>query len=41
MKDYCDYLILVPSEETPRIQEGHLLFLHIFAELLEDLIFPE
>jgi len=41
MKNYCDYLILVPSEETPRIQEGHFLFLHIFAELLEDLIFPE
>ncbi|WP_156955566.1 D-sedoheptulose-7-phosphate isomerase [Thermodesulfobacterium hydrogeniphilum] len=40
MKDLCDYLILVPSKETPRIQEGHLLFLHIFSELLEDLIFP-
>lgn len=40
MKNYCDYLICVPSTETPRIQEGHLLFIHIFSELLEDLIFP-
>jgi len=39
MKDVCDYLILVPSFETPRIQEGHLLFLHIFSELLEEIIF--
>ncbi len=39
MKEYCDYLILVPSFNTPRIQEGHLLFLHIFSELLEDLLF--
>jgi len=40
MKDFCDYLILVPSRETPRIQEGHLLFLHIFSELLEEILFP-
>ncbi len=39
MKDYCDYLILVPSDETPRIQEGHLLFLHLFSELLEEMLF--
>jgi len=41
MKDLCDYLILVPSHETPRIQEGHLLFLHIFSELLEEVIFQD
>ena len=41
MKNFCDYLILVPSRETPRIQEGHLLFLHIFSELLEELIFQD
>ncbi len=40
MKDYCDYLILVPTKETPRIQEGHLLFLHLFSELLEEILFP-
>jgi D-sedoheptulose 7-phosphate isomerase len=41
MKEICDYLILVPSFETPRIQEGHLLFLHIFSELLEEIIFSQ
>ncbi len=41
MKELCDYLILVPSMETPRIQEGHLLFLHIFSELLEEIIFQD
>jgi len=41
MKDFCDYLILVPDFETPRIQEGHLLFLHIFSELLEEIVFSQ
>ncbi|MFN4196976.1 MAG: SIS domain-containing protein [Caldimicrobium sp.] len=39
MKPYCDILIIVPSTNTPRIQEGHLLFLHIFSELLEEKLF--
>jgi len=39
MPPLCDYLILVPSKETPRIQEGHLLFLHLFSELLEVSLF--
>jgi D-sedoheptulose 7-phosphate isomerase len=30
-----DYLIAVPSESTPRIQEVHLLMLHIMAEEIE------
>lgn len=41
MKELCDYLLLVPSYETPRIQEGHLFFIHIFSELLEELISTE
>jgi D-sedoheptulose 7-phosphate isomerase len=39
MKEFCDILILAPSKETPRIQECHLLFIHIFAELVEKSIF--
>lgn len=39
MAPLCDILILVPSSDTPRIQEGHLLFLHIFSELLEISLF--
>ena len=31
-----DYLLDVPSESTPRIQEVHLLILHILAEAIEE-----
>lgn len=31
----CDYLLEVPSDVTPRIQEVHLLILHILAEEIE------
>jgi D-sedoheptulose 7-phosphate isomerase len=31
-----DYLLDVPSAETPRIQEVHLLLLHLLAQALED-----
>jgi len=30
-----DYLFDVPSRSTPRIQEVHLLFLHLLAEEIE------
>ena len=32
MVELCDHLIQVPSEETPRIQEGHLILGHIICE---------
>ncbi|RUM88017.1 MAG: phosphoheptose isomerase [Thermodesulfatator sp.] len=41
LPEVCDLVLLVPSRETPRIQEGHLLFLHTFAELLEEACFGE
>jgi len=31
-----DYLLDVPSKSTPRIQEVHLLLLHLMAQLLEE-----
>jgi len=31
-----DYLLDVPSESTPRVQEAHLLLLHLLAQELED-----
>ena len=40
MKDYCCYLINVPSTDTPRIQEAHILIGHIICELIEKNIFP-
>jgi D-sedoheptulose 7-phosphate isomerase len=39
MKDISDYLINVPSTDTPRIQEAHGLIGHIICELIESTIF--
>lgn len=39
MKALCDHLIYVPSEDTPRIQEAHILAGHIICELVEDRLF--
>jgi D-sedoheptulose 7-phosphate isomerase len=39
LADLCDYLLKVPSAETPKIQEGHLILGHILCGLLETAIF--
>lgn len=39
MKDLCRYLINVPSSDTPRIQEAHILIGHIICEQVEALLF--
>lgn len=39
MKEISDYLINVPSNDTPRIQESHILVGHIICELVETNIF--
>ena len=39
MHELCDYLIEVPSGETPRIQEGHLVLGHILCGLVEQALF--
>ena len=31
----CDYLLNVPSDDTPRIQEGHILLGHVICEGVE------
>ncbi len=41
LKNAVDYCICVPSNETPRIQECHILIGHILAELVEQTIFQE
>ena len=40
MKNKCDYLINVPSSDTPRIQESHIMIGHIICELVETALFP-
>ncbi|MEQ1765998.1 MAG: D-sedoheptulose 7-phosphate isomerase [Methylotenera sp.] len=38
--DLCDFSIEIPSTETPKIQEGHLLLGHIICGLVELRMFP-
>jgi D-sedoheptulose 7-phosphate isomerase len=39
MKSSSDYLINIPSTDTPRIQESHILAGHIICQLVEEKIF--
>lgn len=39
MKDISDYLFNVPSNDTPRIQESHILLGHIICQLVEEKVF--
>lgn len=39
MNGICRYLIKVPSNDTPRIQESHILIGHIICEIVENNIF--
>ena len=41
MKDLCDYCLEVPSADTPKIQEGHLVLGHIICGLVENAMFGE
>jgi len=41
MNNLCDHLLAVPSSETPKIQEGHLVLGHIICGLIENSIFAE
>jgi D-sedoheptulose 7-phosphate isomerase len=39
IKSICDYLINIPSTDTPRIQESHILLGHIVCQLVEEKFF--
>jgi len=39
MRDLCDYCLCVPSNETPRIQESHILIGHIICAVVEEALF--
>jgi D-sedoheptulose 7-phosphate isomerase len=41
MKQKCDFLLNVPSNDTPRIQEAHILLGHIICEIVESKVFPK
>ena len=40
MKALADYLLNVPSADTPRIQESHIMIGHIICEIVEAKMFP-
>ena len=39
IKTVADISIIVPSNDTPRIQEGHITIIHIICDLLEKRLF--
>lgn len=41
MKDLCDHLLNVPSNDTPRIQESHITIGHIICQLVEEELFKK
>jgi len=41
MAEFCDYMIKVPSNITPRIQESHILIAHIICATVEEALFGE
>lgn len=41
MVEMCDFLLAVPSADTPKIQEGHLVLGHTLCGLVESAIFKK
>ena len=41
IRDYTDYLISIPSDVTPRIQESHIMIGHIICCLVEKTLFGD
>jgi D-sedoheptulose 7-phosphate isomerase len=41
LKALSDFLINVPSDDTPRIQESHIMLGHIICQFVEEIYFAE
>ena len=41
LAEHCTYKLNVPSDDTPRIQEAHILIGHIICEAVELALFPK
>lgn len=39
IKAACDIPLIIPSDDTPRIQEGHITVIHIICDLIEQGLF--
>ncbi len=40
MLELCDFCVKIPSDDTPKIQEGHIVVGHIVCGIVEQQIFP-
>jgi D-sedoheptulose 7-phosphate isomerase len=41
LKSMCDIILEIPSTDTPRVQESHILIGHILCEHVEKILFPK
>lgn len=41
IKSLCDISVVIPSNETARIQETHIFIAHLWCEAIEEILFPE
>ncbi len=39
IRELCDIPLVIPSNDTPRIQEGHITVIHILCDLIEQGLF--
>jgi D-sedoheptulose 7-phosphate isomerase len=39
IKSLCDIPLIIPSNDTPRVQEGHIAVIHILCDLIEQGLF--
>ena len=41
LRELCDLSVVIPSKETPRIQESHILVIHILCGILDEFFSAE
>jgi D-sedoheptulose 7-phosphate isomerase len=41
MRESCRVSLIVPSDATERIQEGHITIIHLLCELVERILFGD
>ncbi len=41
LKDLVDHSLIIPADQSDRIQEIHMMILHIIIEMVERILFPE
>ncbi len=41
IKSVCDVALVVPTTDTPRVQEGHITIIHILCDLMEKSMFSK